>query len=36
MGGSLAYTVGFVRVDGGPLVRMTIRVTHIYRYKRGQ
>ncbi len=34
--GSLAYTVGFergdVRVDGGPLVPMTIRVTHVYRH----
>jgi len=32
--GSLACTVGFergeVQVDGGPLVPMTIRVTHIY------
>ena len=37
---SLAYTVGFerggVRVDGGPLVPMTIRVTHIYRYADGR
>jgi ketosteroid isomerase-like protein len=33
--GDLAYTVGFergdVRVDGGPLIPMTIRVTHLYR-----
>jgi ketosteroid isomerase-like protein len=40
MSGSLAYTVGFergmVQVDGGPLVPMTIRVTHLYRYARGQ
>ena len=38
--GSLAYTVGFergeVQVDGGPLVPMTIRVTHVYRYARGR
>jgi ketosteroid isomerase-like protein len=40
MSGSLAYTVGFergmVHVDGGPLVPMTIRVSHTYRYTRGQ
>ena len=40
MSGSLAYTVGFergsVRVDGGPLVEMTLRVTHIYAYGRGR
>jgi ketosteroid isomerase-like protein len=40
MSGTLAYTVGFergtVRVDGGPLVPMTIRVTHYYRYRHGQ
>jgi ketosteroid isomerase-like protein len=29
--GDLAYTVGFERVDGGPLRPMTIRTTHIYR-----
>ncbi len=38
--GSLAYTVGFergeVQIDGGPLVPMTIRVTHVYRYARGR
>ena len=37
---SLAYTVGFergeVRVDGGPLIPMTIRVTHIYRLVDGR
>jgi ketosteroid isomerase-like protein len=36
MSGELAYTVGFergmVRVDGGPLTPMTIRVTHVYRH----
>jgi ketosteroid isomerase-like protein len=40
MSGSLAYTVGFergnVRVDGGPLKEMTLRVTHIYAYGRGR
>jgi hypothetical protein len=36
MSGSLACTVGFVRVDGGPLVPMTIGVTHIYRYTSGE
>jgi hypothetical protein len=40
MSGSLAYTVGFergnVRVDGGSLVPMTVRVTHVYRDTRGQ
>jgi ketosteroid isomerase-like protein len=39
MSGSLASTVGFergmVQVDGGPLVPMTIRVTHVYRYSQG-
>jgi ketosteroid isomerase-like protein len=38
--GSLAYTVGFergeVRIDGGPLIPMTIRVTHIYRFVNGR
>jgi ketosteroid isomerase-like protein len=38
--GELAYTVGFergmVRIDGGPLAPMTLRVTHVYRYARGQ
>ncbi len=38
--GSLGYTVGFergdVRVDGGPLVPMTIRVTHVYRHAGGR
>ena len=37
---SLAYTVGFergtVQVDGGPLVPMTIRVTHMFRYTHGE
>jgi ketosteroid isomerase-like protein len=40
MSGSLAYAVGFergeVQVDGGPLVPMTIRVTHVYRHTRGR
>jgi ketosteroid isomerase-like protein len=40
MSGSLAYTVGFergsVRVDGGPLREMTLRVTHVYAYGRGR
>jgi ketosteroid isomerase-like protein len=38
--GTLAFTVGFergdVRVDGGPVVPMTIRVTHIYRFTGGR
>ena len=38
--GDLAYTVGFergdVRVDGGPVVPMTIRVTHVYRRRDGR
>jgi ketosteroid isomerase-like protein len=38
--GSLGYTVGFergdVRVDGGPMIPMTIRVTHIYRHRGGR
>jgi hypothetical protein len=37
---SLAYTVGFerglVQVDGKPLAPMTIRVTHAFRYARGE
>jgi ketosteroid isomerase-like protein len=40
MSGGLAYTIGFERgmaqVDGNPPVPMTIRVTHTYRYTRGQ
>jgi ketosteroid isomerase-like protein len=40
MSGELAYTVGFergmVRVDGGPLAPMTIRVTHVYGWARGR
>jgi ketosteroid isomerase-like protein len=38
--GDLAYTVGFergdVQVDGGPVVPMTIRVTHVYRRRDGR
>ena len=40
MSDSLAYTVGFERglaqVDGKPPVPMTIRVTHMFRYTRGE
>ena len=38
--GTLGYTVGFergdVRVDGGPVIPMTIRVTHIFRFTGGR
>jgi hypothetical protein len=32
----VGFERGMVHVDGGPLVPMTIRVSHTYRYTRGQ
>jgi ketosteroid isomerase-like protein len=40
VGGDIAWTIGYSRftvsIDGGPMVRRTLRLTHLYRREAGE